>query len=99
METIFRGCTRPALVAGVPLVALVSMICPIALVTVWLSFLAGVYAWIWSFALVIPIFTALRQITLIDDQRLLQCLRLLRLAAERRSFRALASRHYSPLSL
>ena len=98
METIFRGCTRPALVAGVPLIALVSILCPIALATVWLSFVAGVYAWIWSLAFLIPVFTALRQITLVDDQRLLQCLRLLQVALERRSVRALASRHYSPLS-
>ena len=99
METIFRGCTRPALVAGVPLVALVSIVCPLALVTVWLSFVAGVYAWVWSLALLVPVIAALRQMTLVDDQRLLQCLRLLRLATEQRSIRALRLRHYSPLSL
>jgi type IV secretion system protein VirB3 len=99
METIFRGCTRPALVAGVPLVPLVSILCPLALVTVWLSFVAGIYAWVWALALLVPAMTALRQITLVDDQRLLQCVLLVRVALQRRSFRALRSRHYSPLSL
>ncbi len=99
METIFRGCTRPALIAGVPLIPLVSILVPLALATVWLSFFTGVYAWIWSLAVLVPVLSALRQITLVDDQRLLQCVLLVRVALQRRSLRALSFRHYSPVSL
>jgi type IV secretory pathway VirB3-like protein len=95
MDPIFRGCTRPALVAGIPLVPLVAILAPISLATVWISIWLGIYAWIWVLTFTAPLLLSLRFITAIDDQRLLQYLQLVRLLALRQGALALAVRRYS----
>ncbi len=73
-DPVFRGCTRPALLLGVPLLPMVAAFTPIALVTCWAAFAIGIYAWIWSLALTSPLILVFRRMTAIDDQRLLQML-------------------------
>ena len=96
MDSIFRGCTRPALVLGVPIVPLVLLIGPIAFVAIWMTLVIGVYAWIWAVAAFIPLLSVLRHITAVDDQRLLQYVFICKLLAQHRTWVAYARRRYSP---
>jgi type IV secretory pathway VirB3-like protein len=95
-EPVFRGCTRPPLLLGVPLVPMVLAISPIALASVWLSMLIGIYAWIWALSVVLPLTVVLRRITAMDDQRLLQVILLLNALVAQGSLRVFAPRIYSP---
>lgn len=70
-DPVFKGCTRPAMMLGVPLVPLVVVCAGCALLAMWgllLSF------WV-AFAVIVLMVTLiclLRQVTLRDDQRLKQ---------------------------
>jgi type IV secretory pathway VirB3-like protein len=96
VDPIFRGCTRPALILGVPLIPLVGAVAPIALLSVWIAAFVGIYAWVWSAAVLVPLVVAFGVITQGDDQRLLQWLQLARLMVRHRSWRARSMRRYSP---
>ena len=96
MDAIFRGCTRPALVLGVPLVPLVLVLGPASFIAIWMTLLIGIYAWVWTIAILIPVISLLRHITTIDDQRLLQYVFLCKLLGQHRSMLAFSKRRYGP---
>jgi type IV secretory pathway VirB3-like protein len=96
IEPVFRGCTRPPLLLGVPLVPMVLAIAPITLAAVWLSMVIGIYAWVWALSVTLPLIWVLRRITAIDDQRLLQVILLLNALIVQGSFDVFAPRLYSP---
>jgi type IV secretory pathway VirB3-like protein len=77
-------------------VPMVLAISPIALLTVWVSATIGVYAWIWALAVALPLVFALRAITAIDDQRLLQVVLLLGALTAQRSVYIFRPRVYLP---
>lgn len=97
-DPIFKGCTRPAMLAGVPLVPMVlSMIA---------SFLAGMWSFyfISGYLVVVIAFTttamliSMRAMTKRDDQRLRQVLLRARMRLRHRTSRSLWSAiSYGPL--
>lgn len=60
-DTLFKGCTRPAMVWGVPLTPLVVAIAVVMLLAIWTSILIGL--------LLLPIVVVMRSITRSDDQQ------------------------------
>ncbi len=96
VDTIFRGCTRPALVVGIPLVPLVVVVCPAAFLALWLTLVIGIYAWVWTIAFLVPTLSVLREITSIDDQRLIQYVALGRLLMQHQRKPEVRKRCYLP---
>lgn len=73
-DPIFTGCTRPAMLGGVPTVPLI-LICGLTLLlSVWLYYLVSGYVSLGLVLLTIPLLLWMRQITKHDDQRLRQML-------------------------
>lgn len=87
-DPVFKGCTRPAMVAGVPTVPLVIVVMVIVLLSVWTTILLAFT--------IIPIFFVMRMIAKHDDQqfRLLGLKILFR--ANNRNGRFWKSSTYSP---
>jgi type IV secretory pathway VirB3-like protein len=71
-DPIFKGCTRPALLLGVPLIPCIITVGVLFLLGMWLVQLASL---LWGLAVlmsIIPVVITLRAITKQDDQRLNQ---------------------------
>lgn len=60
-DPLFKGCTRPAMMFGVPLVPLAVVSLVVILVSVWTT--------IFFSAMLVPIVFTMRQITKSDDQQ------------------------------
>jgi type IV secretion system protein VirB3 len=99
-EPIFPGASRPPMKWGVPLLALVAVFMPAAVVSVWL----GVIVSGWAAAALIALSTAallwMRRVTTHDDHRLTQAWMALRLNLRNpnRTLRG-GVRSYSPITL
>lgn len=73
-DPFFRGCTRVAMLFGVPLLPMVLLSGGFGLAGVWLAYLFSAY-WLLLLALLyLPLLLALRAVTREDDQRLHQLL-------------------------
>ena len=73
-DPIFKGCTRPAMLAGVPTLPLI-LLCGLTLMAaVWSFYLISGYVSLFVILVTIPILLAMRQVTRKDDQRLRQVL-------------------------
>ena len=71
---LFAGCTRPAMLGGVPTVPLI-LICGLTLLlSVWLYYLVSGYLSLGLMLVILPLLLWMRQITKTDDQRLRQVL-------------------------
>jgi len=96
-DPFFRGCTRLAMLFGVPLLPMVLLSGGFALAGVWLAYLISAYWLVLLALLYLPLLLAMRAITRQDDQRLHQLLlrarMRLRLGAVRRRWGAYS---YSP---
>lgn len=95
-DAIFKGCTRPAMKMGVPLVPLIFVFMACFLVGVWGGFLLGIWpVFIAVITLVVAIVT-MRGVAKKDDQRFRQVYLwlLLRVRNKNRSFWQATS--YSP---
>src|ERR1035438_9224099 len=71
-DPIFRGCTRPAMLAGVPMIPLVVVSGAFLLVTMWCVYLVSPYVAMFLAVIYVPILLTMRQVTKKDDQRLHQ---------------------------
>ena len=60
-DPLFKGCTRPAMIFGVPLVPLAIVTAAVILVAIWTTLLVT--------AVLVPLVLAMRQITRADDQQ------------------------------
>ena len=60
-DPLFKGCTRPAMMFGVPLTPLVIVTIIVLLISLYTTFLAA--------ALLVPIVLAMKQVTKTDDQQ------------------------------
>ena len=95
-DMIYKGCTRPPLLWGVPLMPLIMILMPGMLVGIvglayflpmsLLALLVSVSAWFW-----------MRAVTKKDDQRLLQIFLRLRLRARQRNTRYWGCAAYAPI--
>ena len=95
-DVIYKGCTRPPLLWGVPLMPLVMILMPGMLVGIvglayflplsLLALLVSTSAWVW-----------MRAVTKKDDQRLLQIFLRLRLRSRQKNTRHWGCAAYAPI--
>jgi type IV secretion system protein VirB3 len=78
-DPIFRGCTRPAMLVGVPLLPFLAVTGAFLLPAVWIFYLLSPYAALVLMLLYLPVVIAMRIVTRQDDQRLHQLLLLARM--------------------
>ena len=90
-DPLFKGCTRPAMVMGVPLVPLMAAVGVVVLLSVWTTMIVGL-------VLMPPVFLAMRFIAKDDDQafRLLGLRLLFRVLSRNRNARFWRASTYSP---
>lgn len=91
-DPLFKGCTRPAMVFGVPLVPLAAVSVVVILISVWTT--------IFFSATLVPIVLVMRQITKTDDQqfRLLWLKAVFRVMNPNRNAKFWKASAYSPFS-
>ncbi|HRB17083.1 MAG: VirB3 family type IV secretion system protein [Nitrospirota bacterium] len=71
-DPIFKGCTRPAMLGGVPTLPLI-LICGLTLLlSVWSFYFVSGYVSLFMVLMAIPVVVTMREITKKDDQRLRQ---------------------------
>ena len=70
-DPVFKGCTRPAMLGGVPLLPLMLVVFPLLLIGVWGLWLKPIIGII-SVVSTIPTFIVMKIISKFDDQRLMQ---------------------------
>lgn len=73
-DPIFRGCTRPAMLFGVPMLPFLLVTGLAILLSGWSFYLFSPYLCFFIAAIYLPIFLWMRTITKKDDQRLKQVL-------------------------
>lgn len=94
-EAIYKGATRPAMKAGVPLVPLVVLCGAGMLVVLWVGTLVSWWALPAVLAAMLPSWIAMRHITRRDDQRLHQWALAARLRWRDRNHRFWQARSYA----
>lgn len=96
-EFIFKGATRPPMLAGVPMMPLV-LLCSITLLFVfWVGNLVSFKISFLILLISIPAYMWMRMVCMQDDQRLTQMLLLARLLMKQRNRRFWQARAYSPI--
>lgn len=97
-DPIFRGCTRPATFAGVPLLPFLLVSGGFVLLSGWTLYLASAYVALFLVMAYIPILVTMREVTKKDDQRLRQLLMRARMRVRQRAgLRGWGAVSYSPL--
>lgn len=95
-DAVFKGCTRPAMVLGVPLVPFVAIVGGFALAGSSGIVLVGPLAFPLSLAALAPVLIVLRTLTRRDDQRLHQIVLRLTMSQRGRALRRWRTRTYGP---
>lgn len=96
-DLIFKGCTRPTMMWGVPLMPLMVASFPLVIGGFWGLWLytpAGII----SFAMILPIFFTMKLISKTDDQRLTQHLLRLRMSIRHRNTHFWGAKSYAPIA-
>ncbi len=99
-EPIFPGASRPPMKWGVPLMALVALFMPAAVLSLWLGVLLSWWACAAGPMACVAVFVWMRKVTANDDHRLTQAWMALRLTLRNpnRHLRQ-GTRSYSPIPL
>ena len=90
-DPIFRGCTRPAMLAGVPMIPLLLVTGLFLLLAMWCFYLVSGYVTLILIVAYIPIVVTMWQITKKDDQRLRQMMLRARMRARHHAGREIWS--------
>lgn len=97
-EPIFKGCTRPAMIGGIPMVPLLIVGGGFVLVAYWSAFLLSAYVAMFVALMAAPVLWWMRYVTTKDDQRLRQLMLRFRLRARQSGSRRIwGAVSYSPL--
>lgn len=88
-DPIFKGCTRPAMFAGVPMVPFLLVSGLFLVLAVWSFYLLSPYIALLLVFAYVPIYLTMRQITKKDDQRLRQMIMRARMRLRQRGTRKL----------
>ena len=96
IEAIYKGATRPAMKWGVPLMALIAVFMPVAIVGVWLTVLVSLWTAPVCALVLLAAFGTMRQTTAKDDQRLKQQALRLRLVLRNKNRAFWHARSYCP---
>ncbi|HDR9173007.1 TPA: VirB3 family type IV secretion system protein [Burkholderia vietnamiensis] len=97
-DPVFKGCTRPAMLWGVPLVPILMVGGGMLIPAIW-SLLVSPPLGVAILFLMIPVFVAMRMITRHDDQRLAQHARRVRMALRQGNRRFWGVHAYVPVRL
>ncbi|MDE1007408.1 MAG: VirB3 family type IV secretion system protein [Paraburkholderia fungorum] len=97
-DAVFKGCTRPAMIWGVPLVAFLMVGGGMLIPAIW-TLLASPPLGVAILFLMIPVFVVMRVITRHDDQRLAQYLLRLRMVLRQGNRRFWGGHAYVPVRL
>ncbi|MFM0208080.1 VirB3 family type IV secretion system protein [Paraburkholderia sediminicola] len=97
-DPVFKGCTRPAMLWGVPLVPFLMVGGSILIPAIW-ALLASPPVGVGIVLLLIPIFVTMRSVTRHDDQRLAQFALGIRMVLRQRNRRFWGAHAYMPLCL
>lgn len=97
-DPVFKGCTRPAMLWGVPLVPFLMVGGGMLIPAIW-ALLASPPAGVAILFLMIPVFVLLRLITRHDDQRLAQYALRVRMALCQSNRRFWGGHAYVPVRL
>ncbi|CAN7451894.1 VirB3 family type IV secretion system protein [Caballeronia sp. LjRoot34] len=97
-DPVFKGCTRPAMLWGVPLVSALLVGGGMLIPAIW-ALLASPPVGVGILLLMIPVFVAMRVITRNDDQRLAQLALRLRMSLRQRNRRFWGAHAYVPVRL
>ncbi|SOE69239.1 type IV secretion system protein VirB3 [Burkholderia sp. D7] len=97
-DPVFKGCTRPAMLWGVPLVSALMVGGGMLIPAIW-ALLASPPVGVGILLLMIPVFVAMRVITRNDDQRLAQLALRLRIGLRQRNRRFWGAHAYVPVRL
>lgn len=95
-DPVFKGCTRPAMLWGVPLVAFLMVGGSILIPAIW-ALLASPPVGVGIVMLLVPVFVTMRAMTRHDDQRLGQRALCMRMAIRQRNRRFWGAHAYVPL--
>jgi type IV secretion system protein VirB3 len=97
-EPIFRGCTRPAMLAHVPMLPFLLLSGVFILLGVWMFYLVSGYVTLFLMLGYVPILVTMRETTKKDDQRLRQLMLRLRMRWRQAGTRRRWGAHtFSPL--
>ncbi|PLX76769.1 MAG: type IV secretion system protein VirB3 [Azoarcus sp.] len=97
-DPIFKGCTRPAMFAGVPMIPFMLVTGLFLLLAVWMFYLVSGYVSLLLVIAYITIVITMREITKKDDQRLRQMMMRARMRVRQRAGRLLwGAISYSPI--
>ncbi|KVK76026.1 conjugal transfer protein TraD [Burkholderia diffusa] len=97
-DPVFKGCTRPAMLWGVPLVSFLMIGGGMLIPAIW-ALLASPPLGVAILLLMIPVFVVMRVITRHDDQRLAQRAQRVRMALRQRNRRFWGVHAYVPVRL
>lgn len=97
-DPVFKGCTRPAMLWGVPLVPFLMVGGGMLIPAIW-ALLASPPLGVGLLFLMIPVFIAMRAITRGDDQRLAQYAMRLRMVVRQSNRRFWGTHTYVPVRL
>ncbi|HKU00301.1 MAG TPA: VirB3 family type IV secretion system protein [Paraburkholderia sp.] len=95
-DPVFKGCTRPAMLWGVPLVPLLVVGGSILIPAIWVL-LASPPMGVGIVLLLVPVFATMRALTRHDDQRLAQYALHVRMALSQRNRRFWGAHTYVPV--
>lgn len=97
-DPIFRGCTRPATFAGVPLIPFLTVSGSALIVAGWTCYLVSASVGLLVAVAYVPVLQTMRTVTKKDDQRVRQLFMRARMRVrQRRSIRQWSAVTYSPL--
>lgn len=97
-DPIFRGCTRPAMFAGVPMIPFLLITGAFLLLSVWTFYLISGYVSLFLCMVYLPLLAAMKDVTKKDDQRLRQLMMRLKIRYRQRGARQMwGAISYSPL--
>ncbi|NUY02466.1 type IV secretion system protein VirB3 [Paraburkholderia youngii] len=97
-DPVFKGCTRPAMLWGVPLVPFLMVGGGMLIPAIW-ALLASPPLGVAILLLIIPVFVVMRVITRHDDQRLAQYMLRLRMVLRQGNRRFWGVHAYVPVRL
>jgi type IV secretion system protein VirB3 len=97
-DPVFKGCTRPAMLWGMPLVPFLAIGGGMLIPAIW-ALLASPPLGVAILFLMVPVFVALRVITRHDDQRLAQYALCVRMALRQSNRRFWGVHAYVPVRL
>jgi type IV secretion system protein VirB3 len=97
-DPVFKGCTRPAMLWGVPLVPFLMVGGSMLIPAIW-TLLASPPVGVGLLFLIVPVFVTMRAMTRHDDQRLAQRALRVRMMLRQRNRRFWGMHAYAPVRL